>query len=1263
VNKEEALFPTWILALFTVIIIVILIALFPGKKLLNDLNKNPKDRAAVEYLKTLIDKNPTKGALKIRLANAQIELGKKNEAKKTLTQLLTYDEFKNKAQFLLIQIEFQEYFELDEIKLKSLKKKHVLLAVKKLYKQETEIKKLDLLAQWSQELANPALSAKIYAQIIKILEHKAEAKTDKNQSLWLLFGINSAYADETKNVEYYVQKYLQSLLAANQPELALEKADLYINKYKQSKPILKLAIKIAGYANAPELSRNWGRLAVEQFAWNEVAIQQQISREQAANKSKNSLQWAVSFLKKHPNSTELLAYTANLASTLGENQLSKLLNLQLARSLNLQLLAKNPDDSAIIAKVIQNELALKDLKAALHYAQLRVELQANSIKAHQQLADIALWSGNPLLSLQQRVWLYQHTGDEVQAIAAIKLGKAIFQYDTVADIYGRMGHTRVLTNTELTDFYQILQATGFVDAGAKNLKSYLTKHPNHQQAWLYLAKTEALTGNFKQAVNTLAKFEKRFGKSVSLSLLQAQMRLKTDNFPQAWEMLAHTGNSTTPSNNKFWQFYTQVAWLTGHETEAAKGYQIQLTQGKIERGMVSRLLQLSSKKQDKQQQLELLILAWNKFKQANNLLDAIDLSQKLKQAQQTARLITIADANTKLFHKNIRYWIIKASLASQENKQNLAKTYLLKALALDNQSVNTRLSLLWHLIDYGSDTDLRAFLASNTQIATNQAALWEVFAIAYHRLGEPARALPWYRRSVQHKPHNYLLLLNYAEALTETGERAKAIKIQRFIVTQVRPQLVAKLAQNKTDIAEFKRSYATVILEQFGIDISDRWFKYAEQQNQHPSVLEQAIFDEYRITWMLAKGRMQPARYYVLKALHQRVNLAAWQQMAVAIYDNDLVAVEKILKHPSQLLPTDRVVGLRTIGKEQMALVKARRYLNEVQREDELRILRRQAADLGVRNPNGFAMTWQSRNISELDLWGIKSTAAITRTNNSFWISHKYTGLASSTRNLLVQANQTTENQLTFKWQHRTLRDESWIQGYANLRADQDLYGITIGNIHSLWQGWSITTEWAYNELAEDSAAFRLVGARDRISLGLNGEISKREYFAINLHGRHYKSRSDSHLGLGYGVGFLVGHWIKYAQPAININLYGNFSASDLVSMLPTEVQAVIGTSRDISSVLTKDYKEIGLNLRIQEGEFRPFGFIERYFHYYIDTGLFFNSSPALSGIGGTITAGMGGRLFTNDDLSINVRYSSVQGGINTLPTKAVELRYSFRFD
>ena len=70
---------------------------------------------------------------------------------------------------------------------------------------------------------------------------------------------------------------------------------------------------------------------------------------------------------------------------------------------------------------------------------------------------------------------------------------------------------------------------------------------------------------------------------------------------------------------------------------------------------------------------------------------------------------------------------------------------------------------------------------------------------------------------------------------------------------------------------------------------------------------------------------------------------------------------------------------------------------------------------------------------------------------------------------------------------------------------------------------------------------------------------------------------------------------------------------------------------------------------------------VEQNLHYYLNLGLFV--SDPFSGLGMSAEAGIGIRLFEEDDLSLMGRYVDSQGGVNSIATKALELRYSIRFD
>ncbi len=1252
-NNESSLFSNGSLILFGLIVIIVLLVLFPGGKLLTSFEKKPTDQAAVQYLKELVANDPANEELKLQLAHNLVFLGKLSEAEAALQPLLINSNLSNKAQFLTIEIQRKQYFNLVSNAKKKIKKSEIIISIISLYPSLTDVESLDILASWSYGLAEPALAAKIYQKIGEVFDNKKISESKASNNLfWTVLGIQDLFAEDVeKNAEYYAIKELQALLAANLMGDAFNKAKIAVTKFNQSEQILQQAIQIATFSGNPTYSRDWGRLLLTIFGTTEKKIDQQITRELAANDPQNSLQWAELLLT---NSSSLppsfLAYGTSLASSLG--------NKKIFKQFSSKQLEQNPKDPVLLAQLVQYELALNDLHNALQHANQRTSLEPDNVEARKELIKIAMWNGIPYLSMQQLTQVYHKTGDEDQLKDAIKIGKNLFQHARVAKNYEILSNKRRLSDRELKDLYEVLKQTGYFDSGKRQLKQYIKKWPTHKQARIYLASIEELNGNYSEAYEILKATEQNLGTSWITSRKKIEMLIKAEDYSTAWKNLSLAANSIKPTDSDFWNFYSDISWFLGHEQAAEKAYDHLLTQGEIDQEGINRLLQLSYKGKDNEQHLGLLIKVWNKLNQPNYLLDAIDLSERLKKYEKTNELILIADSHGNLFGNSTRYWTAKARTAIRTKNHLQTKKHLLKALAIDPHLVSTRIALLWHMIEYDSDSSLRKMVRKSIKVTKDHTDLWEAIAASYLRLGEPKSAVPWYAKAVNQKPDDYLLLLGYAETLHNAGEKAKATKIKHYVMTQVRPELVANLSPMKPELAEFKRRYGNVVHQTFGRNITEKWFKWVQLENNK---VKQVLFDEYRITWLIAENRMEPARRYLLKSLHKRIAVPTWQNMALAVYDNHIHAIDKLLQKKDTLSPTNQVVGLRTVGREHDALISASNYLDESQKEHELLTLRRQISDLGIRNPNGIALTGKSYNISNLDIRSFSPEFALTHGESSYFLNYKYLNFSSNSTNLLVKPNQRNENNLALRWGYKGIRHKVWLQGKAGLREDRDLYSIKTGVSYKLREGWSANIEAAYNELSEESAAFRLMGARDRITLGLNGGLTKRDYFSIKLHGRNYKTRYGTYLGAGFGADFSAGYRVKFANPAININLHGLISESDLVAQLPAEMQTIVNKNGSIQNVLSDNYKEIGMNFKVYDGEFRPFGFVEKRFHYYFNTGVFFTEPWAGTGV--LVEAGIGARLFSHDDLSLMGRYIDSQGGVNTEATQSIELRYSLRFD
>ncbi|MCK5872728.1 MAG: tetratricopeptide repeat protein, partial [Methylococcales bacterium] len=928
---------------------------------------------------------------------------------------------------------------------------------------------------------------------------------------------------------------------------------------------------------------------------NPTFLVNQIQFEQALGNKAAVQKLGLRLLATKPNDPTFLANQIHFEQAAG--------NQAAVTALGLRLLKNSPNNSKLIAQQIQFELAAKNLTTALKYAQQYVTLNPNNIKAHQQLADISLWNVEQVVTLKQWRWLYQRTGKESYMTDAIKLGIALFKYDEVAEFYSDISDKRQLTEAEVDAYYKVLQAAGFLDAGVTQLKAYVKKWPKHKTAWLYLTETEEEIARYHDALKTLTTIEENFGQSLELDWRKVKIWLRLAEVDTAWEVLSDDVLTAETKKHEFWKLYSEISWSLGREEAARHGYSQLLKSDGLDGSLFGRLIELNRGTGSDESQLELFLLGWKKYQHASYLYGAIDMAVRLKKHDQVNELIAIAESQTTLFEEDVNFWIIKSDIAVREKKLDKAKEFLLKAISLNEDSVTARASLLWHMIAYDSDAELAAFLKTTVAKFGDKIDFWEPIATGYRRLGLPHKAIKWYARAVDKNPTAYVLLLSYAETLLEAGKNKQANLIRRFILTRLRPAMIDSLPKpDQRAHEELKRRYAEALREQTGIDTSEKWFKFEQKLDK---TLKRALFDEYRITWLLAQNRLIPARHYLYKELFKRVKLAAWQKLAIAMVDNDINAIEKILTSDNKLTKTDVVVGLRTVGREQEALIKARDDLNSAQQLNEQDVLRRQAADLGIRNPNGFASRLKTENLSSLDLISFKSTAAITRVQNTFWMDYEYLDLSSSSANLIVHSDQSQAHNLSLKWQHRALHNVYWLATRASFRDDENLFSIEAGIRRRIWEGWAVSLQGSYNKISDESDAFRLLGAKDNLMLSLEGEVDKRNYFSANLQGNHYKTRSGETLGTGFVAGLQFGHRIHFEHPSININLHGTISQASLVDQLPFEIQRNLGTDAGIGRILSDNYKELGLNLTIYDGELRPFGFVEQNLHYYLDLGLF----------------------------------------------------------
>ncbi|MGS0976515.1 tetratricopeptide repeat protein [Burkholderia glumae] len=110
---------------------------------------------------------------------------------------------------------------------------------------------------------------------------------------------------------------------------------------------------------------------------------------------------------------------------------------------------------------------------------------------------------------------------------------------------------------------------------------------------------------------------------------------------------------------------------------------------------------------------------------------------------------------------------------------------LRRAVGLPGASDDVRAALIWTLVDYGSDAELRKVMVAWRARALQDSALWGPFAAAEMRMGRPAAALDLLRRQGASMSRDPLWLLTLAEAHEDAGDADLAWSIRRKVWLQM----------------------------------------------------------------------------------------------------------------------------------------------------------------------------------------------------------------------------------------------------------------------------------------------------------------------------------------------------------------------------------------------------------------------------------------------------------------------------------------------
>ncbi|HEY3598565.1 MAG TPA: tetratricopeptide repeat protein, partial [Paraburkholderia sp.] len=278
---------------------------------------------------------------------------------------------------------------------------------------------------------------------------------------------------------------------------------------------------------------------------------------------------------------------------------------------------------------------------------------------------------------------------------------------------------------------------------------------------------------------------------------------------------------------------------------------------------------------------------------------------------------------------------------------------LKRAVELPGATSDLRASYLWTLVDYGSDADLRAALNRWRGNADQSSVLWEPYAAAEMRLDRPVAALEYLRRQSAAMSRDPLWLLTYADAQEMAGRADLAWSIRHKVWLQMQ-QDEAKLvklhgaaratqrsrtAQDAETLADLRGRRVALSTDFTTGDPSAALLDNLLSTSTAPadlavvrrtllggaaglpggapasgaqlpqnSRLRDAVAKEVAIAWALSHESNPLAKRWLAQQYAARLARPADAQLTIALADNDIPAMERLLAQERSRLPIyDRI--------------------------------------------------------------------------------------------------------------------------------------------------------------------------------------------------------------------------------------------------------------------------------------------------------------------------------------------------------------------
>ncbi len=810
-------------------IILALVQLFPRQPAFRDpANLSAKDHLSIAYMRVLVRSDPDNSALRLSFVRVLTDAGFDDEAKAALQPLLerSSPKWAFETGLALVRLDLQSLFrEKDETATTQAIKSEIVSAFHRLLPLSSTADEQDALMLLAKSFGDPAVLADLHLRMA----------TDPR------FGGARRAQLYAQASTYYVAAG-QVLYAANAASQAFHwRSDAAL---RQSDAIAALRAYLAASTLAPGLTL--AKESIQQYPNNAELLTLGADIAQSANDESTALQW-------------LLELKKNVTPTLALQE--RIMRLQLATDLL--------SDAYETAREMENVAGL-------------------TLAQRELLARVFDWNNDLHRSVVQWVAVALAEPNEARERRAFDVALALnSDHDIVALVEQAMTRRAIIAS----------ESSAYLASGLRlhepqrlkqKFETYLRLRRNDRVAWQTLARLNELSGDISASVTAMQASQKLASLSSGEKIALAQNYWRNQQAEAALTLLLSMSNVPEAQTLLYWRLLADIAWYVERDTLARSAYQQILAKyAPDDERAIARLLSLAERAGDKQEMERLADYGWKRRHEKVYLVSLLQLAHQQADDARLAALISEAEQSASRHHFSINdvpeYWQYKAELLQQQGERVAAENALtrLHQLSLHDATVVEAYSWL-KLAKIPLDrTSIFGLVEREQFLAAENSSVNDVMAAMQLSLGQAAKALPLFHRSMAQRHHDFFWVMTVADNLEWVGCAHSANQLRVLALGN----LAATLSPHSPTQSPMR--------------LADKFHGRLDATFPDDD-------DDYRawqrvaMLWELSADALDNANQFALRWLAPRLELDEWQNFAEDFIDHDVEAVHETVWRVAQ---------------------------------------------------------------------------------------------------------------------------------------------------------------------------------------------------------------------------------------------------------------------------------------------------------------------------------------------------------------------------